>query len=110
MFDGEKTAFIPQTQLPRVGDEWPCWFDADDSTAFMVTRPDPSQPEAQQVLEEFGIRNPLSGVLDAPGTPTSTATEAPSVPEAIAHLSTLRAQGVIDDAQFEEAAKQLTRH
>ncbi len=105
-FDGEKTAFIAQTQLPRAGDVWPCWYDANETTEFMVGLPDPSQPEAQQVLEEFEINNPLSRVLE--GTSASNVVDASSTPEALAHLSTLRAQGVIDDAQFEAAARQLT--
>jgi len=106
-FDGEKTAFIPQPQIPRPGDVWPCWYDTNDTTLFVVGLPDPSQPEAQQVLEDFGISNPLTRVLEGADAGSSTMIEASSTIEALAHQSTLRAQGVIDEAQFVAAAKQL---
>lgn len=58
-FAGQKTAYISQTQLPRQGDVWPCWFDADDRSSFVVGVPDLADPETQATLRTFGIANPL---------------------------------------------------
>ena len=58
-FDGQKKMLINQTQMPRVGDEWPCWFDAVETTQFAVGQPGADARETVEVFREFGIAHPL---------------------------------------------------
>lgn len=58
-FDGEKTVFIDQTNQPRVGDVWPCWYVHDDPTVFALGQPTGDAREHIQVFREFGIPHPL---------------------------------------------------
>jgi hypothetical protein len=58
-FQGQKKMMINQTQMPRVGDVWPCWYDAADPTQFAVGMPDGLSQEQVAVFREFGIPHPL---------------------------------------------------
>jgi len=58
-FPGQKKMMINQTAMPRVGDVWPCWYDAVDPTQFAVGMPDGLSQEQVAVFREFGIPHPL---------------------------------------------------
>jgi hypothetical protein len=58
-FMGQKKMMINQTQMPRVGDLWPCWYDAADPTQFAVGMPDGLSQEQVGLFREFGIPHPL---------------------------------------------------
>lgn len=58
-FQGQKKMMINQTAMPRVGDVWPCWYDAVDPTLFAVGMPDGLSQEQVAVFREFGIPHPL---------------------------------------------------
>jgi hypothetical protein len=58
-FQGQKKMMISQTAMPRVGDVWPCWYDAVDPTQFAVGMPDGLSQEQVAVFREFGIPHPL---------------------------------------------------
>ncbi|HEY8060682.1 MAG TPA: hypothetical protein VID94_18080 [Acidimicrobiales bacterium] len=58
-FPGQKKMMINQTAMPRVGDVWPCWYDAVDPTVFAVGMPDGLSQEQVAVFREFGIPHPL---------------------------------------------------
>lgn len=58
-FNGQKKMMINQTQMPRVGDVWPCWYNPVDPTEFAVGMPDGASPEQIPVFREFGIPHPL---------------------------------------------------
>ena len=58
-FQGQKKMMINQTAMPRVGDVWPCWYDAVDPTQFAVGMPDGLSQEQVAVFREFGIPHPL---------------------------------------------------
>lgn len=57
-FEGHKTTYVPVTEMPRVGDVWPAWYDRDDRTAFSVGRPTADDPQMRQYLKDFGLPNP----------------------------------------------------
>ncbi|MEL7210216.1 MAG: SHOCT domain-containing protein, partial [Actinomycetota bacterium] len=108
-FDGEKTFYINQTQMPRVGDVWPAWYDRDDPSTFGVGQPDLSSPEAQQTLREFGIANPLDGGAPAedPAPAQADAGDRDDRIVAIEQLGDLRARGLLTDAEFEAEKRRL---
>ena len=58
-FNGQKKMMINQTQMPRVGDVWPCWYNAANPTEFAVGMPDGLSQEQVAVFREFGIPHPL---------------------------------------------------
>lgn len=58
-FQGSKDTFVNQTQMPRMGDVWPAWYDRDDPSEFMVGAPGPPTSEQLAVFREFGIPHPL---------------------------------------------------
>ena len=55
-FDGEKKSLLSQVAVPRIGDIWPCWYDAMDHTKFAVGQPTEITPQQIQLFE-FGIRH-----------------------------------------------------
>lgn len=58
-FDGEKKMLLDQTNQPRIGDIWPCWYDPQDRTTFAVGQPQGDAREQIEVFREFGIPHPL---------------------------------------------------
>lgn len=58
-FDAEKKITIDQTNQPRIGDVWPCWYDEQDRTTFAVGSPTGDARENVDVYREFGIPHPL---------------------------------------------------
>ena len=58
-FDGEKKMLIDQTNQPRIGDTWPCWYDQQDRTVFAVGQPTGDARDQLEVYREFGIAHPL---------------------------------------------------
>lgn len=101
-FQGEKTFFISQTQMPRVGDVWPCWYDPTDRTKFGVGQPNHADPQMSQLLADFGIADPL-----AP-PPASAGSEGDDDRlDALEQLGDLRARGLLTDAEFESEKRRL---
>ena len=58
-FNGQKKMMINQTQMPRVGDVWPAWYNAANPSEFAVGMPDGASAEQIPVFREFGIPHPL---------------------------------------------------
>jgi hypothetical protein len=111
-FQGEKTFFINQTQMPRVGDVWPCWYDAADPSTFGVGQPNLGDPQTLQIFADFGIAHPLADqpVTDGGGVTAST-TDAGGADDdrldALEQLGDLRARGLLTDAEFESEKRRI---
>jgi hypothetical protein len=112
-FEGEKTFFINQTQMPRVGDVWPCWYDVADPSVFGVGQPNLSDPNTLQIFSDFGIPHPLAdqpaaanaaGV--APATDAGTAAEDDRL-EDLERLGDLRSRGLLSDVEFEAEKRRI---
>jgi hypothetical protein len=58
-FNGQKKMMINQTQMPRVGDVWPSWYNPTNPAEFAVGMPDGLSQEQVAVFREFGIPHPL---------------------------------------------------
>lgn len=101
-FDAQKKMMINQTQMPRVGDVWPAWYDAADPTQFAVGMPDGASPEQIPIFREFGIPHPLD-----PSTGGAAGGGAGNV-AALERLAQLRRDGTLTEAEFQaEKAKLL---
>ena len=109
-FDGEKTFYINQTQMPRVGDVWPCWYDPTDPTSFGVGQPNMADPRMEQILADFGIANPLTGATaSSSGEPVGGGVDAEDEERlaALERLGDLRARGLLNDDEFEAEKRRL---
>ena len=58
-FNAQKKMMINQTQMPRVGDVWPSWYDPANPAEFAVGMPDGLSQEQVAIFREFGIPHPL---------------------------------------------------
>ena len=100
-FNGQKKMMINQTQMPRVGDVWPCWYDAADPTQFAVGMPDGASPDQIPVFREFGIPHPLD-----PSTGGATAGGSDRVAD-LERLAKLRDEGTLTEAEFQAEKTRL---
>ncbi len=126
-FTGVKKMLINQTQMPRVGDVWPSWYDAADPSTFAVGMPDGASAEQIPVFREFGIPHPLDpstaqggatpppspGVMWPPSTSAGASPANPppgSGPDTVAdleRLTRLRDDGALTEAEFQAAKARL---
>jgi hypothetical protein len=106
-FMGQKTMMINQTQMPRVGDVWPAWYDRNDPTTFAVGMPDGASAEQIPVFREFGIPHPLDPSTGAAATPPPPPAGGGSDRVAdLERLAKLKADGVLTEEEFQaEKAK-----
>ena len=58
-WQANKDAVINQTQMPRMGDVWPVWYDRADPSKFAVGQPGVPTAEQLAIFREFGIPHPL---------------------------------------------------
>jgi len=102
-FAGQKKMLINQTQMPRVGDVWPCWYNAADPTQFAVGMPDGASQEQIPVFREFGIPHPLdpSTAGAAGGSPSSGRVAD------LERLSAMRRDGTLTEAEFQAEKTRL---
>lgn len=68
-FDGAKTVMLAQTNMPRVGDRWPSWFDPTNPSEFAVAQVNALTTDQIPLFREFGIPHPLD--TDSPPDPVS---------------------------------------
>ena len=58
-FDGSKTVMLAQTNMPRVGDRWPSWYDPSNPSEFAVAQVNALTTDQIPLFREFGIPHPL---------------------------------------------------
>lgn len=64
-FDGQKTVMLAQTNMPRVGDKWPAWYDPTNPSEFAVAQVNALTTDQIPMFREFGIPHPLDTAADA---------------------------------------------
>ena len=102
-FMAQKTMMINQTQMPRVGDVWPAWYDRVDPTTFAVGMPDGASADQLPIFREFGIPHPLDPSTGAAAAPAAGGSDRVADLE---RLAKLMADGVLSEAEFQaEKAK-----
>ena len=108
-FDGEKTFFINQTQMPRVGDVWPAWYDATDPSTFAVGQPNLGDPQTQQIFEDFGIAHPLAEDATGPAAAPAAAgaDEDDDRLDDLERLADLHARGLLSQQEFEAEKRRI---
>lgn len=58
-FDAEKKSLVNQAQMPRVGDQWPAFYNLADPTDFVTVPPFAGTQQEITLYGEFGIPHPL---------------------------------------------------
>lgn len=107
-FQAPKSMFINQTQMPRVGDVWPAWYDPSDPGQFAVGQPQLGDPSTIPIFREFGIPHPFdpANAAPAPGA-AAGAPEAPDRVAALERLAQLHKDGMLSDTEFEAEKSKL---
>lgn len=109
-FTGSKVATLSPTNMPRLGDQFPCWFDRNDHSVFTVALTQQLSHDTVPMYREFGIPHPLdqgkamSGQAGAAG---SAAGSAGSTVEQLAKLAAMHAAGQLTNEEFAAAKAQL---
>jgi Short C-terminal domain len=97
-FDGQKTKVVSRLQIPRAGDRYPVWYDAQDRETFAYATIANDEGRAQ-IRRLFGM---------AAETITGIADPAASDPiEQIRELAELRAAGILTEAEFAQKKAEL---
>ena len=100
-FQAQKKIVIPQTNMPRVGDMWPAWYDAADPNTFAVGMPDGASPEQIPLFREFGIPHPLDAASQASAQPDDGPVDE------LQRLAQMKADGLLTDEEFAAAKAKL---
>lgn len=103
-FDAEKTRVVSRVEIPRQGDRYPVWYDAQDPTtwAFGTIGDDNGR---QQMRALFGDKaDSFVGMGGMPAAPAAAPAADPEADrlEQLQKLGELKAQGVLSDAEFEQ--------
>lgn len=101
-FQAQKKMLINQTQMPRVGDIWPSWYDPNDPTTFVVGMPDGASTEQLPIFREFGIPHPLD-----PSTAAAATVADDDLAGDLERLSKMKADGALTEAEFQAAKAKL---
>lgn len=96
-FEGRKKMLINQTQMPRVGDVWPAWYDRGDRTVFAVGMPTGTTPEQLAIFREFGIPHPLDRRQSTDDNPVDD----------LEKLVQMKEAGALTDEEFAAAKAKL---
>lgn len=103
-FEAEKTKTVSRVEVPRPGDRYPVWYDAEDPTNWAYATVDDEQG-VQQIRQMFGdAAETITGV----GDPAAAAAPAAADPaERLKKLDELKASGVLTDDEFDAKKKEL---
>jgi len=105
-FQGVKSMLLNQTQMPRLGDLLPCWYDRADPTVFAVAMLTQATPETITMYREFGIRHPLDGTAAAPPPPPARSA-GPDTVEELERLAAMHRAGSLTDDEFDAAKRRI---
>jgi len=80
-FESSKTIMLAQTNMPRVGDVWPAWYDPTNPTEIAVGQIEALTSDQIPMFREFGIPHPLDTTPGAPppGVPAAGPPTGPPV-------------------------------
>jgi len=107
-FDAEKTTTVPRLQIPRQGERYPVWYDAQDPTtwAFAEIRDDVGRATLR---EQFGeVADTFVG-MNAPPPPAGAVPQSggQDTVEQLKTLADLHSQGLLTDEEFAQQKAKL---
>jgi hypothetical protein len=98
-FDTTKTTTVSRVQIPRQGDRYPVWYDAQDTGKWMyaTVTDDNGREMVRQLFGDAG--NTFVG-MGAPEAPAGAAPQAQDTVEQLKQLADLHTQGLLADDEF----------
>ena len=99
-FDAEKTRTVSRVEIPRQGDRYPVWYDAEDPSgtwAYATIADDGGRESMRQMFGE--VAETFVG-MNAPAAPAPPAAQGQDVVEQLKQLADLHAQGILTDDEF----------
>jgi hypothetical protein len=99
-FDATKTRTVSRIQIPRQGDRYPVWFDAEDPSgtwAYALVADDNGRATMRQL---FGDAAEGFVGMNAPAPPAPAAAQGQDVVEQLKQLADLHSQGILTDDEF----------
>jgi hypothetical protein len=99
-FDAQKTRTVSRIQIPRQGDRYPVWYDAEDPTgtwAYALVADDNGRATMRQLFGD--VAESFVG-MNAPAPPAPAAAQGQDVVEQIKQLADLHSQGILTDDEF----------
>jgi hypothetical protein len=105
-FDTTKTTTVSRVQIPRQGDRYPVWYDAQDTSKWMyaTVTDDNGREMVRQLFGEAG--NAFVG-MGAPEAPVGAAPQAQDTVEQLKQLADLHTQGLLTDDEFAQQKAKL---
>ena len=100
-FDAQKTKTVSRVEIPRAGDRYPVWFDAQDHESFAYATIANDEGRAQ-IRQLFGTAAETITGIGAAGAPAAS-----DPIEQIRKLDELRDAGILTDAEFEQKKAEL---
>ena len=82
-FEVDKTIMLAQTNMPRIGDQWPAWFDPTNPQHCAIAQVNALTADQIPMFREFGIPHPLDSQqppVPPPAAPPATSTPPPESP------------------------------
>src|SRR4051794_26204667 len=100
-FDTTKTTTVSRVQIPRQGDRYPVWYDAQDTSSWMyATIADDSGRETmRQLFGDVSSGFVGMGAPDAPA-PVAAQGQAQDTVEQLKQLADLHQQGLLTEDEF----------
>ena len=99
-FDAQKTRTVSRIQIPRQGDRYPVWYDAEDPSGTWAYAYVDDDNGRATMRELFGdVANSFVG-MNAPAPPTPAAGQGQDVVEQLKQLADLHSQGILTDDEF----------
>jgi archaellin len=97
--DLKKTTTVSRVEIPRQGDRYPVWYDAEDTgTWAYATIADDSG--RQTMRQMFGDVAETFVGMNAPGAPVGAAPQGQDTVEQLKQLADLHSQGILSDDEF----------
>jgi hypothetical protein len=99
-FDAQKTRTVSRIQIPRQGDRYPVWYDADDPTgtwAYALIDDDNGRATMRQLFGD--VAESFVG-MNAPAPPAPATAQGQDVVEQLKQLADLHSQGILTDDEF----------
>ena len=105
-FEAHKTKFVSRVEIPRSGDRYPVWYDAQDPETWAYATI-AAEEGRQQIRQLFGAAAETLTGFGNGGAPAAAPAAAPDPAERLRKLDELRSAGLLNDSEYEAKKAQV---
>jgi hypothetical protein len=98
-FDAQKTRTVSRVQIPRQGERYPVWFDAQDPAGTWAYATIADDNGRATIRQQFGDVAETFVGMNAPSAPAAVG-GGQDVVETLKQLADLHSQGILSDEEF----------